>query len=251
MHAVVLAGQENDGRLGDFGDVSHEALIPIQGRAMVDYVLDALAKSPSIDSIRIVGPTVRREGLTVVVPGPSLFDNIERGLKDLPPDDPVVVATADIPLLTSAIVETFLEEAARLGEVDMIYPVIPQSSILGTWPGVQRTYFRFAEGVFTGGNLFLVRPRVASVLRTRAERLLQHRKSPLKLARDIGYGTLVKFLVGRLSIPEVEERAGELLGLTGRALIFLHPEVGVDVDKASDLRLVQELMSEAGSPAHA
>ena len=133
----------------------------------------------------------------------------------------------------------------------MIYPIIPQASILGTWPGVQRTYFRFAEGVFTGGNLFLVRPQVASVLRTRAERLLQHRKSPIRLAGDIGYGTLLKFLVGRLPIAQVEARAGELLGIRGRALVFSHPEVGVDVDKPSDLKLVQELMEEAESGTHA
>lgn len=251
MHAVVLAGQSNDGRLGDFADVSHEALIPIHGRPMVDYVLEALKQSPSIDGLRIVGPRVKDGQVHVITPGPTLFDNIERGLRDLAPDDPVVVATSDIPLITPAIVETFLEEAGRLGAVDMVYPIIPQSSILAAWPGVQRTYFRFAEGVFTGGNLFLVRPRVASVLRSRAERLLEHRKSPLRLAGDIGYGTLLKFLFGRLAIPEVEARAGELLGLRGRALIFLHPEVGVDVDKPADLRLVQALMADRGGTARA
>src|SRR5579875_2873304 len=172
MHAVVLAGQSNDGRLGDFPDVSYEALIPIHGRAMVDYVLEALRRSPSVTAVTLVGPRVGDEAIRVVSPGPSLFDNIERGLRDLPPDDPVLVATADSPLITPGIVEAFLEEAARLGDVDMIYPIIPESSIVGAWPGIQRTYFRFAEGVFTGGNLFLVRPRVASVLRSRAERLL-------------------------------------------------------------------------------
>ncbi|MCL5967227.1 MAG: nucleotidyltransferase family protein [Firmicutes bacterium] len=251
MDAVVLAGQDNDGRLRGVSDAAYEALIPIRGRAMVDWVLDALEQTPAISRIRLVGPPTTRADIEVVSPGHTLFDNIERGLRGLPPDQSVLVATADIPLVPPAIVATFLEEAQRLGDWDMIYPIIPQASILGTWPGVQRTYFRFAEGVFTGGNLFLVRPQVASVLRTRAERLLQHRKSPIRLAGDIGYGTLLKFLVGRLPIAQVEARAGELLGIRGRALVFSHPEVGVDVDKPSDLKLVQELMEEAESGTHA
>ena len=39
--------------------------------------------------------------------------------------------------------------------------------------------------------------------------------------------------LGRLFLHEAEVRTGQVLGLKGRTLVFLYPEVAVDVDQPS------------------
>ncbi len=61
------------------------------------------------------------------------------------------------------------------------------------------------------------------------------RKRPLALARRIGWDILLKLLLGRLSLGDLEARARRLLGVEARALPTPYPEVGVDVDREEDL----------------
>ena len=61
------------------------------------------------------------------------------------------------------------------------------------------------------------------------------RKRPLALARRVGGDGLLKLLLGRLSLAEVEARAQRILGVEARALVTPYPEVGVDVDREEDL----------------
>jgi hypothetical protein len=61
------------------------------------------------------------------------------------------------------------------------------------------------------------------------------RKRPLALARLIGLDILLKLLLGRLSLHELEARARRILGVEARALVTPYPEVGVDVDQEEDL----------------
>lgn len=246
MKALVLAGQRNGGRLYTVSAVSYEAEIPIGGRMMIDFVLDALLDHPLIDRVRVVGPLSSRPGVEYVTPGDTLWANVQRGMEAWDPDEPVLVATCDIPLLTAAVVQDFIDQAPADG--DIVYPVIPKSAVVRAFPDVARTYVRLREGVFTGGNLFLVRPRAVVRARANAERLLAHRKSPVRLARDIGLGLLLKFVTGWLGLKEAERAASRLLDVEGRAMIFAAPEVGVDVDKPSDYRLVSRIL---GAPPYA
>ncbi|MCH1927236.1 hypothetical protein L6232_20735, partial [Shewanella sp. C31] len=67
------------------------------------------------------------------------------------------------------------------------------------------------------------------------KRVVALRKRPLALARMIGLDVLLKLLLGRLSVAELEARAGRILGVEARALLTPFPEVGVDVDREADL----------------
>jgi len=76
-----------------------------------------------------------------------------------------------------------------------------------------------------------------------AEELVKRRKSPLAMARLFGLGLVLQFLFKRLTIPAVEKRFAEVTGISGKALISGYAEVGVDVDKPSDLLLAQAYLA--------
>jgi len=56
VDAVVLAGAANDGKLAMCDDAEYEALISIQGRPMVSYVLNTLRRCEQIGTIVLVCP---------------------------------------------------------------------------------------------------------------------------------------------------------------------------------------------------
>ena len=252
MEAIVLAGQRNRGSLAAADPEPWEALLPIAGRPMLAYVVEALVTSGVVHGVHVVGPATPGGGIPVgdeacavvtLAPRDTLWENLDLGLSAVDRSQPALVVTGDIPLLTGDAVRAFAEAAAAAdaaaGGVDIVYPLIPKTVVEHAYPEVHRTYFRLREGVFTGGNIFWVRPAALSGLRGQAERLLAHRKSPGKLAGDIGWGVLARYVLRRLRLADVERVASRLLAVRGAGLVFPHAEVGVDVDKQSDLELVR------------
>ncbi len=74
------------------------------------------------------------------------------------------------------------------------------------------------------------------------KKLVANRKQPIAQARLFGLDLVFKYISGRLSIPEVEERFAQVMHLKGKAIISRYAEVGVDVDKPSDLKLAEDVL---------
>lgn len=242
VDAVVLAGQRNDGALRDVSSVPFEGDIPIAGRPMIDWVLDALIEAHHIDRIMVVGPeTTKRPNVIGVPMREGLLENVMAGVTAVQKQDRVLVVTGDIPLITGRVVDALVEAAPP---ADLVYPVVERSCVEQFMPGVRRTYVRLRDGVFTGGNVFFVNPAIMPQVANMAQVLLAHRKSPIRLAQDIGWGFLLKLFSGRLTLAIAEQRVSEVLGVVGRVLVAADPEVGVDVDKVSDWEMVSQVLLE-------
>lgn len=204
--------------------------MPYQGRPMAEWVLEAL-KGAGLSAVYVgenpgLSPPPR---LTLPDRG-SLLDNLEAALAYV--EGRVLVATADLPHLTPEAVRFLLERAP---EAALVYPIVPKERVEARFPGNRRTYARLREGTFTGGNLLLLDKALFFQALPLARRAVALRKNPLALARMVGLDILVKLLLGRLSLLEVEARAKRILGVEARALITPYPEVGVDVDREEDL----------------
>ncbi|HBG01879.1 MAG TPA: hypothetical protein DDW87_09955, partial [Firmicutes bacterium] len=64
VDAVILAGAPNDGQLKEVSSEKWEATIPIYGKPMVNYVIEALKNSSRIAKIVVVAPLEIRDILT-------------------------------------------------------------------------------------------------------------------------------------------------------------------------------------------
>jgi len=231
VNAVVLAGGANP--LGS--GAPSKAFVPLSGRPMVAWVLEALRQG-GVGKIALVGPRAP------LAPEPDLWledrggilENLEAALGALPPGR-VLVATGDVPLITGEAVRYLLKNAP---EAALVYPVVPKEAVEARWPGMRRTYARLREGTFTGGNLFLLEPELFFRALPMARKIVARRKNPLALAPLFGFGALFKLLTGRLTVAELEAIAGRLFGVPMRAMVVPYPEIGVDVDKPDDLAFV-------------
>ncbi len=242
VNALVLAGSKNDGLLSQCSHVPYEAMIPIGSKAMIEYVIDALRESPLIKEIVVVGPAeitglCQNGNIKVVSPSDNIIDNIRRGVSMLPKTEKILLATSDIPLITTQAIEDFLNKCKNQ-EADVFYPVISKEVVKKSNYYTKRTYVAFKEGKFTGGNLFLFDPVVVEKSLENGRQVVAARKSPLKLSRMLGLPFLVKFMLRKVSLAEAENKASELLQIRGKVIVTHYPEVGVDVDKPSDLEMV-------------
>ena len=86
--AVVLAGAPNSGKLKEASSENYEALILLAGKPLVGWVVDALAESPFVEEIIVVGPKKELAAALgedwppkgkVVQAGDTLLDNLKLG----------------------------------------------------------------------------------------------------------------------------------------------------------------------------
>lgn len=245
--AIVLAGGAKKGLLeSDKDKIVNEAFIPLGNRLMIDYVVDALKKSKSINDLVLAGPVDELQKLYAGNPGfyfassgRTVVETLINALACMPDKGEYILAvTADVPLLTAQAVDDFIL-SCRQRQGDLYYPVVSKASNESKYPGTVRTYVRLKEGVFTGGNLLLLKSEIVAKCAAKAEELVKLRKEPLKLVSYLGYKTLVRYLLHRLSIQDAEKVVSKLLGIHGICVISPFPEVGIDVDKTSDLELVK------------
>ena len=246
VDALVIAGGSSD-KLQNYREVAKEALIPIGDKVMVEYVLEALEGTPGISKIAVVGPNelknifAHKEKLIIAGEGKSAIDSIINGLELLKPQGRVLILTADIPLISPVAISEFLD-ACKDTSVDIYYPIVPKEAYEDKYPGIKRTYVTTKDGTYTGGNAFFINPNIADRCAETAKKLVKLRKSPLALSSLIGWKFILKLITKRITIEEAEEKFSDLLGVKGRVVFSLYPEIGMDVDKPSDLQLVNSVI---------
>ncbi|HHY46132.1 MAG TPA: NTP transferase domain-containing protein [Firmicutes bacterium] len=259
MDAIVLAGADNNGRLKDVDPAAYEALIDINGRPMLAYVIDAMLGAREVGRIAVVGPGEPiRAALSDVSPEiagalggriilvnskGSIFENVVAGMQHLGARDLVLLVTADLPLLTASAIDDFIARCRARGNAHVYYSVISKDTNDARFPGMKRTYQKLAEGVLTGGNLTAIHPDALEGAKRLIEMGIAARKKPWLMGVVLGPRCLLKFVLGCLRIKDVEDRFRQMTGLTGYGVISPYAEIAVDVDKPSHLELVKAYLA--------
>jgi GTP:adenosylcobinamide-phosphate guanylyltransferase len=247
VDAVVLAGGVDRGEIAEETGVIHRPLLEVAGRPIIQRVLAALRGAVSVDQIVLVAPpsvqdVVGEDAVDLrVEAGDSFIDNIENGVAATPEAvDSALIITGDLPMLTPGAVNDLVDQAG-LTRADLVYPIIPRESSERGFPGGKRTYVRLREGTFTGGNGVVASRHFFSARRELIQNLFAARKNPIRLASLFGLGFIFGLLTGRLTLPDLESRAGEIVGGRVAAIISAYPELGFDVDKIADLLLARQV----------
>lgn len=256
MDVIVVAGgasPSKDELLAQTG-VEKKALIEIGGRAMVCYVVEALAAVPQVENIVIVG-LGPEDGLEFSVPVEyveargDILDNCMAGMEHLRRINPavewVIFSSADIPLLTPEAAKHFIE-ACFSAEGDIYYPIVEKSIMEARFPSSGRTYAPLRDGSFAGGDIFMVRASALQLNLHLVRRLIEARKSIWQLVKLIGPKMIFKFLTRRLTLAEAEKIVGRALNCRGKAIISPHAELAMDVDKVHQMEMVRSLLEAQG-----
>jgi GTP:adenosylcobinamide-phosphate guanylyltransferase len=248
VDAVILAG--GDGEVIDPA-CRFKGLVPIAGRPLVEWVVDAFLDAGLVSQVAVVMPTAENLGGWVdrveklVVSDREFMDNVLAGISAFREDRPVVVATGDIPLITGAEVDEFISQGLET-RADFVYPLVRQEEIEAAYPGAARTYFKLKSGRFTGGNAMMVNPLLLPRARKIGQHMFDDRKNAVALVRTAGFGFVIKFLLGRLEPEDLSDKIRQMLGGSGAAVVVRRPSIAMDVDKPTDLVLAERILQARG-----
>ena len=250
MPAAILAGGGGEDGLANGAGAPCRALVEFAGRPMIAWVAEALAEAGTVsDVVAVEGPSRTLSGNAwsglpvVTAQGPGFIDTMAAGVAAFPEAERVLVATADLPLLTPLAIDGFVRSCHE-AESGLSYPMVEAEAFEIAFPGRDKTIARLREGRFTGGNLAVVTRRFVLEQGPVIARTFSRRKSPIGLARIFGLGFVVRLLLGRLKVEDLERRGAEIIGAGVSAVSVPWPEIGFDVDDAEDLELAYRFLEE-------
>jgi molybdopterin-guanine dinucleotide biosynthesis protein A len=252
MDAIVTAGgiPQPGEPLYEYTLGKSKAMLDINSKPMIQWVLDALCEATTVDHVVIVGlpedSGIECSKLAGHLPNQeTMLGNIKAGLqkvREINPDvQHVLIVSSDIPAITGEMVDHVINTAMQTDE-DAYYNVISRQTMEARYPGSNRTYTRFKDIELCGGDMNVIR---ASLSTNDAfwEKVIAARKSPLKQAGLLGFDTLLLVLFHAVTLDGAVKRVTKRIGLTGRALICPYAEVGMDVDKPNQLEMVRADMA--------
>jgi hypothetical protein len=108
-------------------------------------------------------------------------------------------------------------------------------------PDTQRTWLKFADGQWSGCNLFLLASPAAERAIAAWKQVEADRKRPWRIARRLGIGTLWSYWRGKLTLAEAVARLGHTLGVEATLVPASDGRAAIDVDKPEDLALVRRI----------
>lgn len=253
MHCLILAGGTvgPEDPLYPYTQGRPKALLDMGGRTMLERVVAALHASLFVEDILLVGipaETLAAAGLAFARPVNALPDaggmvaNMLAGAawfrEHRPGAEVVLGCSADIPTLTSQVVDEFIE-ACRPWDKAVYYNFVTREKLERRFPGSRRTYSKLGGLEVAGGDMVIARIDVAERNRDLLEVLTGARKQPWRIASVVGLRMLIKFLFHRVTIADIEATAGRILGAPVKIILDGPPELAMDADKPFQVDLLR------------
>lgn len=230
---------------------NYKAFLDINGKPMIQWVLEALDASKHIDRIFVAGLpafTALSAGkpLILVPDQGGMLENIKAGidqvLKDSPNTTRVLAGSSDIPAVTPAMVDWLVEQVQQSDE-DIDYTVIRKEDMEARFPGSLRSYVRLKDMEVCGGDLNAISTSLMQRNNSLYTRLINARKSAFRQAALLGYDTLFLILLHMMTLNEAASQVSKRLGIRGRAILSPYPELGMDVDKPHQLEIIRQSLA--------
>ncbi|MGZ5795095.1 MAG: nucleotidyltransferase family protein [Croceibacterium sp.] len=248
LTALVLAGSRPGAPdpVAASEGVAHKVLAIVGGRTLLERVVHALREHGVAEvAVSANNPAVEAEALrlgTTLMPaarGPS--ESVGLAFKRF--GAPLLVTTGDHPLLEARWITDLVEGTP--GPADVAMMLAERGRVERAAPGTRRTWLSFADGQWSGCNLYLLASPNAGRAIAAWKQVEADRKRPWRIARRLGLGTLWNYWRGKLTLAAAIARLGATLGVTTALVPAKDGRAAIDVDKPEDLALVRKLVAEA------
>jgi GTP:adenosylcobinamide-phosphate guanylyltransferase len=233
-----------------------KAMVEVEGTPMLIRVLAALdgaarvghciLSGPGHDKITADSPVRRRIANGRVEwcePEATPSTSAYRAMRRVPAATPVLVTTADHPLLSAEIVDHFCDRSLARS-VDVTVGLAPHGLVKAAFPDLKKTVLRFRDGHYCGCNLFAFLTAEGRRMAEYWRRVEAQRKNPVGVIRILGWGAVIRYLLGRLTLDCALEALSRRLNLSLGAVILPFAEAAVDIDSIADHTIVQRKLSQ-------
>jgi GTP:adenosylcobinamide-phosphate guanylyltransferase len=259
--AIILAGERGPGDpLAAYTSACCKAMVEIDGTPMIVRVLAALGNATHVGRCILSGPGHEKMAAASPLgqlletgtvewcePQPTPSTSAYRAMQRVPADTPVLVTTADHPLLTAEIVDHFCGQSLARG-IDVTVGLAPYGLVKASYPDMKKTVLRFRDGDYCGCNLFAFLTEEGRRMADYWRRVETQRKNPVRIIRVLGWWAVIRYLSGRLTLQSALTSLSQRLQLRLEAVILPYAEAAIDIDSIADHEIVQKKLSQRADP---
>jgi len=254
VDAIVLAGTDKKRLING----ENKAFLKIDGRYVIDYVIDALKSAKTIEKIAIVGPEEKIKEINskadkkiiALKEKGSLLENAVCAydeLSKIKKDDYTFFITGDIPLITKKAISNFIMDCFHPSNkgADVYFPIIEKESI-GEYNELKRPYVKLKEGEYRISNFILMNAEkikntewIGKIFKGRKLITSSARVKLLYYFPDIFW----KYFISKdLTLDYIENRASDTIGAKIRLIETKYPETTLDIDDEKDYGYIRSIM---------
>lgn len=262
MTSILILAGSRDGAadpLAQAYGVASKCLVPVAGRSLILWPLDAAMQAQSIGEIIIssdaldavcalphVARAVASGKVRLVASAPALIDSIVAAAATA--SFPLLITTADSALLTAEALSSYADQSAQTG-ADATLALARRERVLDAHPAGQRRFYEFADGAFSNCNLYWLRDEAALSAARAFSGGGQFIKKPARIAAAFGVLNLVLFRLGRLTLARMMARLSHALGVRIAAVEMTDGRLAIDVDNARSHAVANGLLDDNLSAA--
>ena len=254
---VVILAAQRSGRLDPLAQeagVTHKCLVPMLGRPLLDYVLEALVPVPGLQRIRIsiegqaveavrqVRAASGELGIPVdFVPSePTITDSVYAAAEGV--EGPIVITTADNVNLTPGAIERML--GALAGGADVALAMASRTAVHAAHPEGQRRFYEFSDEAYSNCNLYAIGGAEALKAAETFREGGQFAKNRKRLVRAFGLFNILLFRFRLFTLPGAMKRLSRRFGLRIEAVVLEDGAHAVDVDNARTYKIAEIILRE-------
>lgn len=255
---ILLAGDRPADVLAKQSPGGRKALLLLQGRPMILYVLETLLAAQYVGDIVVVANRVAEiesnaelKALVAAAGGRVSFregagspaTSVLKTMEEMRFTGAVLVTTADNPLLSVATLETFCAAVSADPAIEAAVGLARETEIRAAYPNVKRTYIRLGGEGYSGCNLFALTPGAGPKAARAWSEVEGRRKKPWQLILHFGVGTLLRAVCGWLDLEGAMRAVSKSMGLSVRAIILKDPVAAMDVDRPDHIPMANAVLA--------
>lgn len=255
---LILAGKR-DGKLDPLAEraqVSHKCRVPIFGKPLLQWVLEAVA--PAFPDARIL-VSIHDPAVIADLPGVAaltasgrlhlcaaqagIVESVEAAIAEAGGETafPLMITTADNVLAEPDYLRE-VHETALAGEGDAVVVLATRESIRAAHPEGQRKFYEFSDVAISNCNVFWLRNSAALAATEAFREGGQFAKNRARMASAFGYWNLVRFRFGWWTLAGAFKAISRRFGV--HIVPFVTPDgaFAIDVDNERTFAIAEMLL---------
>ena len=260
--ALVLAAQRPGiiNALAEHFGASHKCLIPVNGTAMIERVMNILKASQRVDQIVIsiedpeivlALPAMKAMAeageISFVKSANNLASSVAEGIHECGDRYPFLVTTADNCFHTPEIVDYYLGEVEATG-ADISWGMTPDTLVQETYPGTGKItgQHRLWDGIWSNCNIYAISDAKA----LRATELFRqggqfgNKKKRKAMIPMIGLWAFFRYRFGLVSLKGMAKMASRIFKVKAHAVQLPFADAPIDADDLVSFEFIESHLVE-------
>lgn len=256
---VVAAGGHADPELASAIGTSRKALASFSGRTSLEFTLSAVSEAGFAECVTVGGeeilPHVSHGDFALE--SETAVDNVLIGMERLRGVDAVLLLPSDSPLITSQMLAHFVEGVSLRKNVEaqpnyfgnrwFSAGLARAADFASTYQGIEMRPIKLKGCKFVSGALYATTSEGIQAAVEIFRQARRGRKSQFKLVSQFGFGNVIRYFLGSVSLPAAERILTKGLGGATALITDCHPATCLDFDTAEEFAYIKRLMENPGA----